>query len=1081
MAKNQTFSVSLSLLTKNFEKGVKGIQSSLRKLRGQFQSFAAGIGLGLGVNELLDNARKLDKAQTVLKNVSNTTKSYSDNLKFVNSLSKKYNQELTTLMGNYAKFHSIATNSNMTLEQQEHIYESLTRAAAFFNLSADEMNSMMLAVNQMMSKGKVSSEEFTRQLSERLPGTLNIVADAYGVTAGQMLKMIQNGQVMATDLLPKLANGLNKLTTNLDVDTIEGNLVKMKNSFTALVKTTNVGDVFKKLFGGLAKTLEWVSNNFRNLKQDFITLFAAIASNAALKKSQSAWLGYFKSIEANRQALEKQIQRNTEMLEMYQLKGNISFNLTPEGYIEDLQKLDGITNGTFKRLQNAAERVNENIQDLSNTQPIVSGWQKVGHVFDNAISSFNKLIKENWLFLVTIAISKIVQIVKDWWREQSRVKNMVQDTQKEYDKMVNTLGGEDMELASLRDSVNDKETKDDDRLKYLKKINLLLGLEGKNELTLANYQERMNDLIKERLDLLKKERQYQAVKKIVAEKQSEKEQLLVKRGVSEENIEQYQKKKAEAGGKGSGQVAQAYDSLIETERKAIEKIDKEVAKIDEVLSPYSPLLAQLGADSEERQNEIGNLNNNGEGGPEADYKKIQEEHNNKLRALDDQLADNVIKQEDYNKALRDLYFSTLESIYALNGINENTSPFAKAIKDVVLGYLGEDENLKKTNEALEEYDDKVAILTQKFNDGVITQKELDDELYNLLEGVVDTIYSLGNLSDRADELSAELKKQKRNNIIKAIEEQTAPEYKSDTFFNYKKSDSEILSDTHGSIKEYASDLKSFIKNLKEYKDELSGEDLKALNDNIEILETNLEELTKKAETFSQAAKFAELQEDVKNLKKELGEGIWDNITGIATAAERLSNSWKTFKDTMEDTDSSGWEKFLSVFTTIISTLETLVGIYKTLETALAAYKALKMGMAAAEQAGLAVEMEKVALLKAEAKAASEAATAKHLEAAASVPYPANLVAIASTSAALAAAFAAIPQFSTGGVIPGNSQHGDKILARLNSGELVLNKSQQGALWNMLNAKGTSGGTVEFKIKGTELVGVLNNYSKKISK
>ena len=48
------------------------------------------------------------------------------------------------------------------------------------------------------------------------------------------------------------------------------------------------------------------------------------------------------------------------------------------------------------------------------------------------------------------------------------------------------------------------------------------------------------------------------------------------------------------------------------------------------------------------------------------------------------------------------------------------------------------------------------------------------------------------------------------------------------------------------------------------------------------------------------------------------------------------------------------------------------------------------------------------------------------------------------------AFAAIPKFATGGVMGGNSFSGDKLLARINSGEMILNQKQQSNLTGMLN-------------------------------
>ena len=59
------------------------------------------------------------------------------------------------------------------------------------------------------------------------------------------------------------------------------------------------------------------------------------------------------------------------------------------------------------------------------------------------------------------------------------------------------------------------------------------------------------------------------------------------------------------------------------------------------------------------------------------------------------------------------------------------------------------------------------------------------------------------------------------------------------------------------------------------------------------------------------------------------------------------------------------------------------------------------------------------------------------------------------------------------------------LARVNAGEMILNNRQQRNLFNLLNGNGTlsngGNGQVEFKIKGKELVGVLNNYNNKTSK
>lgn len=105
-----------------------------------------------------------------------------------------------------------------------------------------------------------------------------------------------------------------------------------------------------------------------------------------------------------------------------------------------------------------------------------------------------------------------------------------------------------------------------------------------------------------------------------------------------------------------------------------------------------------------------------------------------------------------------------------------------------------------------------------------------------------------------------------------------------------------------------------------------------------------------------------------------------------------------------------------------------------------------------------------------------------------LPFPANLAAAATVVAGLASIISSIKaaqsgSYADGGIVSGTSYHGDTVLARLNSGEAVLNKSQQSKLFNLINNGGTNAviGQVEFKIAGSTLKGVLRNYDSKMKK
>ncbi len=50
-----------------------------------------------------------------------------------------------------------------------------------------------------------------------------------------------------------------------------------------------------------------------------------------------------------------------------------------------------------------------------------------------------------------------------------------------------------------------------------------------------------------------------------------------------------------------------------------------------------------------------------------------------------------------------------------------------------------------------------------------------------------------------------------------------------------------------------------------------------------------------------------------------------------------------------------------------------------------------------------------------------------------------------------------PSFAAGGIVPGSSYSGDRVRANVNSGEMILNATQQRALWDMANGRGALGG------------------------
>ena len=178
-----TFTASMRLRPAEFKKGVQEIRRSITELKNTFLTLSAALGAGLGLTKLISNLKdtavQLSVARNTLENVSFVTKeftsdlgkgsiqisNYADNLAFVKDLSKEYKQDLVALMQNFAQFHAACEKTNLDLENQKLVFDSLTRAAAYYHMSADRTKDMMNAITQMMSKGKIAAEELRRQLN----------------------------------------------------------------------------------------------------------------------------------------------------------------------------------------------------------------------------------------------------------------------------------------------------------------------------------------------------------------------------------------------------------------------------------------------------------------------------------------------------------------------------------------------------------------------------------------------------------------------------------------------------------------------------------------------------------------------------------------------------------------------------------------------------------------------------------------------------------------------------------------------------------------------------------------------------
>jgi len=172
-----------------------------------------GAGIGLAVGQLRMQATavsnlvaELNLAKTTLAQVSTGQADYSQKLQFARQVSTDYSVGLQATIEGYAKVTAAASANGLTLKETETIYKGLLASGVAFGASQDDLKSIITATTQILSKGKISAEELSGQLGERIPGAVAKFAQATGRPLAQLAKDLQDGKVKIADFV-KFAKG----------------------------------------------------------------------------------------------------------------------------------------------------------------------------------------------------------------------------------------------------------------------------------------------------------------------------------------------------------------------------------------------------------------------------------------------------------------------------------------------------------------------------------------------------------------------------------------------------------------------------------------------------------------------------------------------------------------------------------------------------------------------------------------------------------------------------------------------------------------------------------------------------------
>ncbi|WBF69575.1 tail length tape measure protein [Shigella phage SFPB] len=289
--------------------------SSLRQLVGGFVSAYAMLELA---QKTIDAGVKRQSAQ-----LASTAIFGGDTQQarmFAATFSHQIGQNYTDTMKQYSNF-AAGAQPELGFQGTQEFYKNAAMFSRIRGATDEDLKGIMIAFQQMASKGKIQAEELRGQLGDRLAGAVQLFADAIGKTPQELDKMMKDGKLLAKDVLPKVSERMREL-----VEAAGGMNAVSKQTATSMGQAKAMWDnTLVALFNNSSEGISQLSNSIAMFLQGSLGTSQALGTGIGyLLKGASNLLdfvtdimyrisslyytamGYYKEMDAGQQKLVKE-------------------------------------------------------------------------------------------------------------------------------------------------------------------------------------------------------------------------------------------------------------------------------------------------------------------------------------------------------------------------------------------------------------------------------------------------------------------------------------------------------------------------------------------------------------------------------------------------------------------------------------------------------------------------------------------------------------------------------------------------------------------------------------------------------
>ena len=234
-----------------------------QRLRGQILALtSAYVGLQ-GAIELFKKTLEASQEGTILKIRTEVLADGWDTTakdleQYFRGTAERMGLVLTDVIQDASKLFVSGKENGLDLQTSKYIYEQFSGLGQLMGADAETQKGITKALSDMLSKSTIQAEELKGQLGDRLPQAMALFSKAMGVSNSELLKMMKDGELLASDVLPKVADVIkNQYGAAMEkmYDTIPANQARLNTAFKdwlRLIADAGVADNFKQLLKELA-------------------------------------------------------------------------------------------------------------------------------------------------------------------------------------------------------------------------------------------------------------------------------------------------------------------------------------------------------------------------------------------------------------------------------------------------------------------------------------------------------------------------------------------------------------------------------------------------------------------------------------------------------------------------------------------------------------------------------------------------------------------------------------------------------------------------------------------------------------